>query len=247
MDLLKIEGLTKHYDSFTLANISFNLPKGQIMGLIGKNGAGKSTTLKAMLNLVHPNAGKIEMFGEDFLSNEEANKQRMGIVLGGIDFYEQKRLSLITAVTKRFYLAWDDAAYEKYMTAFSLDQRKKVKDLSAGMKVKYMVALALSHNAQLLVLDEPTSGLDPVSRDDLLELFQQLVYSGEHSILFSTHITSDLEKCADSITYIKEGQLVASAPKQEFMKSFDYLKKPDEQVLSLEEIMIRTERTNYHV
>lgn len=110
-----------------------------------------------------------------------------------------------------------------------------------------MVALALSHNAQLLVLDEPTSGLDPVSRDDLLELFQQLVYSGERSILFSTHITSDLEKCADSITYIKEGQLVASAPKQEFMKSFDYLKKPEEQVLSLEEIMIRTERTNYHV
>lgn len=247
MDLVKIEGLTKHYDSFTLANISFNLPKGQIMGLIGKNGAGKSTTLKAMLNLVHPNAGKIEMFGEDFLSNEEANKQRMGIVLGGIDFYEQKRLSLITAVTKRFYPAWDDAAYEKYMTAFSLEQRKKVKDLSAGMKVKYMVALALSHNAQLLVLDEPTSGLDPVSRDDLLELFQQLVYSGERSILFSTHITSDLEKCADSITYIKEGRLVASAPKQEFIKSFNYLKKPEEQVLSLEEIMIRTERTNYHV
>ncbi|MGG5329130.1 ABC transporter ATP-binding protein [Enterococcus sp. AZ163] len=247
MDLLKIEGLTKHYSSFTLEDISFALPKGQIMGLIGKNGAGKSTTLKSLLNLVHPDSGKIEMFGKDFLDNEKACKQQMGIVLGGIDFYEQKRVSLITKVTKRFYPTWDESAYEKYLSVFSLDPQKKGKDLSAGMKVKYMIALALSHDAKLLILDEPTSGLDPVSRDDLLELFQHLVQGGERSILFSTHITSDLEKCADSITYIKEGKMVANAPKEVFLHSFDYLKKPDEHALSLEEIMIRTERKSYDV
>lgn len=247
MNLLKVEGLTKHYQSFTLENISFALPQGQIMGLIGKNGAGKSTTLKALLNLVQPSAGEIEMFGKPFLENEEECKQQMGIVLGGIDFYEQKKLSVITDVTKRFYPSWDEATYQKYLSVFSLDPKKKVKDLSAGMKVKYMVALALSHQAKLLILDEPTSGLDPVSRDDLLGLFQQLVKSGERSILFSTHITSDLEKCADTITYIKEGKMLASAPKADFMHSFDYLKQPEEATISLEEIMIRTERTSYDV
>ncbi|MDL2293529.1 ABC transporter ATP-binding protein [Ruminococcaceae bacterium OttesenSCG-928-D13] len=246
MTVLSVQGLTKHYPGFRLRDISFSLRQGRIMGLIGKNGAGKSTTLKSMLNLVHPDGGTIAMFGQGFLPNEESCKQDIGVVLGEIDFYKQKKLADITAVTRRFYPNWDEAAHRGYLDAFALDPQKRVKELSSGMKVKYMLALALSHNARLLILDEPTSGLDPVSRDDLLGLFQRLVANGERSILFSTHITSDLEKCADDITYIKDGRLLMSAEKATFMQSFGHLKEPgDAGELSLEEIMIRTERTHY--
>lgn len=248
MDILSVHGLTKHYRNFTLQDITFSLKPGRIMGLIGKNGAGKTTTLKSILNLVCPDGGSIEMFGRDFRKNEESCKQNIGVVLGGIDFYKHKRLSDITDVTKIFYENWDENAYKRYLEIFSLDPQKRVKELSAGMKVKFMVALALSHNAKLLIFDEPTSGLDPVSRDDLLGLFRQLVKNGERSILFSTHITSDLEKCADDITYIKDGRLLESAEKSKFLESFAHLKEPGEEgELPLEEIMIRTERRNYNV
>ena len=156
-----------------------------------------------MLNLVNRDGGMVEMFGMDFFKHEEEIKQQLGVVLGGIDFYNHKKLSDITAVTKRFYNNWDDDAYENYMDVFSLNPNKKVKELSSGMKVKYMLTLALSHNARLLILDEPTSGLDPVARDDLLTLFRQLVEKKNITVLFSTHIITDLEKCADYITYIK--------------------------------------------
>lgn len=246
MELLQVQGLRKQYPGFLLDDISFAMPQGRIMGLIGKNGAGKSTTLKSILNLVSPDAGSILMFGKDFRKHEEACKQELGVVLGGIDFYKNKKLSDITAVTKRFYRAWDEAAYEKFLKLFELDPKKAVNQLSSGMKVKYMLALALSHGARLLFLDEPTSGLDPVSRDDLLSLFRLLVKDGTRSILYSTHITSDLEKCADDITYIKDGQLLVSAEKAVFMQSFQHLKEPgDTGELTLEEIMLRTERSSY--
>jgi ABC-2 type transport system ATP-binding protein len=246
--MLSVQGITKHYERFTLNNISFSVSQGRIMGLIGKNGAGKTTTLKSILNLVRPDSGRIEMFGLDFMANEEKCKQGIGVVLGEIDFYKHKTLNAITAVTKRFYRDWDESAYQKYMRTFSLDPHKRVRELSSGMKVKYMLALALSHNAKLLILDEPTSGLDPVARDDLLGLFRQLVKSGERSILFSTHITSDLEKCADDITYIKDGKLLKSAEKLAFIASFQHLREQGETTdLSLEEIMIRSERNSYDV
>lgn len=168
-------------------------------------------------------------------------------MLGGIDFYQYKKLADITSVTRRFYKEWDDRTYQKYMEMFELDSSKRVNQLSAGMKVKYLIALALSHHADLLIFDEPTSGLDPVARDDLLDLFKYLVKDGKRSILFSTHITSDLDKCADDITYIKNGKLLLSADKETFMKSFQHLKEPNEQDLTLEEIMVRTERGNYNV
>ncbi|WP_444659475.1 ABC transporter ATP-binding protein [Caproiciproducens sp. R2] len=248
MNLLSVQGITKHYPGFTLRDITFSLPQGRIMGLIGKNGAGKTTTLKSTLNLVRPDSGVIEMFGRSFVENEESCKQNIGAVLGGIDFYKHKKLAVITTVTKRFYRNWDEEAYQKYLKAFALDPQKRVKELSSGMKVKYMLALALSHNARLLILDEPTSGLDPVSRDDLLGLFRQLVKDEERSILFSTHITSDLEKCADDITYIKDGELLKSAEKSVFIRSFQNLREPGEnRELSLEEIMIRTERRSYDI
>ena len=248
MIALSIKQLTKGYPNFLLDNVSFSLEQGRIMGLIGKNGAGKTTTLKSILNMVRPDAGTIEMFGHDSRKDEQWCKQKLGVVFGGIDFYGHKRLSSITAVTRRFYPNWDEKAYQKYLTTFELVPSKKVRELSSGMKVKYMLALALSHKAKLLILDEPTSGLDPVSRDDLLVLFRQIVKDGERTILYSTHITSDLEKCADDITYLKDGELLRSADKATFIDSFQHLRKNDEtRRLSLEEIMIRTERRSYDV
>ncbi len=247
MRFLEVKGLTKRYPKFTLKNVSFSLEQGRIMGLIGKNGAGKSTTLKSMLNMVCPDSGTIKMLGLDFRQDEEGCKQDIGVVLGSIQFYHDKKLQTITGVTKRFYQNWDDAAYKNYMSMFELDEQKLVKQLSEGMKVKYLIALALSHDAKLLIFDEPTSGLDPVAREDLLELFQQLVKDGQRSILFSTHITSDLDKCADDITYIKNGEIIASADKTSFVKSFQSLKAPGENDLNLEEIMVRNERGTYNV
>lgn len=246
MNVLAVKGLTKRYPNFILEDITFSLQKGRIIGLIGKKRCREKYVLKSILNLVRRDEGSIEMFGKDFIKNEEFCKQNIGVVLGGIDFYNHKKIPQVTEVTKRFYSSWDEVAYQKYIEAFSLDPIKKVKELSTGMKVKYMIALALSHEAKLLILDEPTSGLDPVSRDDLLVLFRELVKSGEMSILFSTHITSDLEKCADDITYIKNGKLLRSAEKNAFIDSFQHLKEPGEtEVLTLEEIMIRTERSHY--
>lgn len=247
MRLLEVEGLTKEYPKFTLKNVSFSLEQGRIMGLIGKNGAGKSTTLKSMLNMVCPDKGTIKMLGHDFRQDEESCKQNIGVVLGSIQFYQDKKLQTITGVTKRFYQNWDDTAYQKYMSMFELDEQKQVKQLSEGMKVKYLIALALSHDAKLLIFDEPTSGLDPVAREDLLELFQQLVKDGKRSILFSTHITSDLDKCADDITYIKNGEIIASSDKASFIQTFQSLKAPGEDSLNLEEIMVRNERGTYNV
>lgn len=248
MNALTVEGLTKTYPSFTLDHVSFTLEQGRIMGLIGRNGAGKSTTLKSILNLVSPDSGRIELLGMPFPGRETDCKQRTGVVLGGIDFFQHKRLEAITAVTRRFYREWDQAAYERYLREFDLDPRKKVKELSAGMRVKYLIALALSHKAELFLFDEPTSGLDPVSRDELLELFRALVKDGTRSILFSTHITSDLEKCADDITYIKGGKVLASAEKGAFLQSFQYLRTAEDAgPLTLEDIMVCMERREFHV
>lgn len=247
MSMLRVKNLYKTYPSFALKDVSFSLEPGHIMGLIGKNGAGKSTTLKAMLGMVCPDSGRVEMMGHDFYADEAQCKQALGVVLGGIDFYKEKRLAQITRVTKRFYARWDEDAYARYMQMFALDEGKRVKELSEGMKVKYLIALALSHHAQLFIFDEPTSGLDPVAREDLLALFRQLVQDGRRSILFSTHITSDLEKCADDITYIKNGRLIASESKEHFIGSFQHLRRPNEDVLTLEEIMVRNEGRMYDV
>lgn len=214
MTMLKVSNLSKKYPAFTLNDVNFSLYEGRIMGLIGKNGAGKSTTIKAILNMVCPNTGNITMFGKDFYKNEEVCKQDLGVVLGGINFYEYKKLHDITDVTKKFYKNWDDKEYKKYMQLFELNPNKRINQLSAGMRVKYSIALALSHHARLFILDEPTSGLDPVARDEILDIFHSIVQGGKRSILFSTHITSDLDKCADDITYIQSGKILLSAEKK---------------------------------
>ena len=242
--VLRVQGITKHYPGFALEDVSFSLAPNRIMGLIGKNGAGKSTTLKAILNMVSPESGHVTLFGSDFYQHEKACKQRIGVVFGGIDFYPLKKLSAITAVTRKFYTNWDESQYQTYLKRFALEEGKKFKELSNGMKVKYLLALALSHHAELLLLDEPTSGLDPVSREELLHIFRQIVQNEPCSILFSTHITSDLDRCADDITYIQNGRVLQSADKATFLRCFDHLKTPEDTgPLTLEEIMLRTERS----
>lgn len=219
MDVLNVKGLTKVYPGFRLDGVSFSLEPGKITGFIGRNGAGKSTTLNSLFNFVHPDGGSIEFFGMDFAQHEHEIKSRIGYVSSGVDYYPKKKLRVISAVTAAFYDSWDDAAYRRYMNMFALDENKTPSQLSAGMKVKYALTLALSHNADLLILDEPTSGLDPVSRDDLLDVFMKLCDEGK-TILFSTHITSDLDKCADNIIYIKKGRIIADAPMREFERSY---------------------------
>lgn len=164
MNILEVEGLRKTYPAFRLRDVSFAVEPGAIMGFIGRNGAGKSTTIKAMLNLVHPDGGRVTMFGRDFYADEPACKQQLGVVLGGVDFYPNRRLGVITNVTRTFYDRWDENKYRHYLSLFALDETKKVSQLSSGMRVKYMLALALSHDARLLILDEPTSGSTRVTR-----------------------------------------------------------------------------------
>ena len=170
MHLLEVQGLRKTYPAVRLEDVHFSVPEGAVMGLIGRNGAGKSTTLKSILGLVHPDAGRVEMFGREFSENERYIKENIGVVLGGIDFYPKKKVRTITDVTRRFYSNWQEEKYRHYLDLFAIDENKRVDQLSSGMRVKYLLALALSHNARLLILDEPTSGLDPVSRDELTEL-----------------------------------------------------------------------------
>ena len=214
MQILKLDGLCKQYPAFRLENVSFSMEAGTIMGLIGRNGAGKTTTLKSMLHLVHPDAGTVTICGLDMDKDEREIRSRIGFVSGGASYYQRKRLRELTDVTKRFYPGWDDGRYARLVRQFSLDESKRVCELSEGMKVKYQLAAAMSHRAELLILDEPTSGLDPVSRDELLDTFRTLCEQEGVSILFSTHITSDLDACADTITYIQHGRVAASTDKK---------------------------------
>ena len=197
------------------------------MGLIGRNGAGKTTTLKSMLHLVHPDEGRITICGLDMDRDEREIRSRIGFVSGGASYYQRKRLRELTAVTKTFYPGWDDARYARLVSRFSLDEGKRVCELSEGMKVKYQLAVAMSHRAELLILDEPTSGLDPVSRDELLQTFLTLCEQEGVSILFSTHITSDLDACADTITYIQNGRVAVSADKKTLTDAYLSLQGED--------------------
>lgn len=217
--VLEVRNLEKIYPAFRLDRVSFSLEEGKITGFIGRNGAGKTTTLHSLLGLLRPDGGEIRFWGGDFAANERAVKQRVGFVSAGMEFYKRKKLKSITAVTKSFYENWDEAAYRRLMTEFSLDENKTPEKLSNGMKIKYLLVLALSHGADLLILDEPTSGLDPVSREELLELFLDLRDEGK-TILFSTHITSDLDKTADNILYIAGGKIRAESSIEDFVRAY---------------------------
>ena len=238
--ILEVEGLCKAYPGFSLGPVSFSVEAGSIMGFIGRNGAGKTTTLKSVLNLVRPDSGAVRYFGRELKGNEGAVKQRVGYAGGAVNYYPRKKIAHILAVTRRFYDNWDEAANRRYLDIFSIDPQKSPRELSEGMRVKLNLAVALSHRAELLILDEPTSGLDPVSREELLEIFTLLREQGV-AILFSTHITSDLDKCADHITYIRRGKLVASQRMDAFLAGCRARGEGND----LEQIMLRCEKEDY--
>ena len=219
-EILKLENVNKKYPSFSLKDVSFAIKPGEIMGFIGRNGAGKTTTLKCIMNLLHYESGSIQAFEKDMTANELENKQRIGFALSELNYYPNRTIKQLMNVTKRFYKNFDEKKFEEVCKVFNLDVNKKLEELSSGMKVKYSVAIALSHKAELLILDEPTSGLDPVSREEVLDIFREIVKSGDRAILFSTHITSDLDKCASNITYIQNGEIIFTGKKKEFVNSY---------------------------
>ena len=239
--VLEVRNLTKIYPSFTLDHIGFDLAEGRITGFIGRNGAGKTTTLHSLLGFLSPDAGEIRFRGQDIRSQAKAIKQRVGFVSAGMSFYNRKKLRVITEITRSFYERWDDDVYRRYLALFDLEEDKTPEKLSNGMKIKYMLALALSHGAELLILDEPTSGLDPVSREELLEIFLDLRDAGK-TILFSTHITSDLDKTADNILYISGGKLRAQSSLNDFISAYRLAEYGSETVLPEEEALLSGRR-----
>lgn len=221
MNLLEVKNLCKSYPSFKLEDVSFSLPKGYIMGFIGKNGAGKSTAIKCIYNLIKKDKGDIYLLGRKLEDISELElKQEVALMLGGMDIYPTSKIGEIGEVVSSFYKNFDNETYNRLLKKFELDKNKKFKELSNGMKSKFLLTLAMSHKAKLLILDEPTSGLDPYSRDQLLEEFQNYIQDGERSILFSTQIVSNLESIADYIGYIKEGKIIDFATKDDFVSSY---------------------------
>ena len=212
--ILEVKNLIKHYDGFTLDHVSFQVPGGCIMGLVGENGAGKSTTIKAILDLVHKDEGTVTFWGQE-LSGSSDLKEDIGVVFGGISFYETLTPVQVGKILGAAYRRWDDRLYKQYLERFSIPKEKEIKGLSKGMKAKLSIAAALSHRPKFLIMDEATSGLDPVMRDDMLDVFLEFVQDEEHSILMSSHITTDLEKVADYITFIHQGKLLFCKSKDE--------------------------------
>ncbi|MCQ2792427.1 MAG: ABC transporter ATP-binding protein [Bacilli bacterium] len=221
---LEIKGLCKSYPKFQLTDVSFNVPAGSITGFIGRNGAGKTTTLKSIMNLLHYDKGEVKVFDQDMLKNELALKQDIAFSLSEINYYPNATIKKLTKVTSKFYNNFSYDTFNKLCERFNLDPTKRLEQLSSGMKVKYSLAIALSHDAKLLILDEPTSGLDPVSRGEITDLFIDLVKDGKRSILFSTHITSDLDKCADHIVYIENGKITFTGKKEDLVNKYALLR-----------------------
>lgn len=223
-NVLEIKNLTKYYDGFTLDNISLALPQGSIMGFIGENGAGKSTTIKLILNVIHRDRGEVKIFGRDNLIYDSELKQSVGVVYDESNFPESMTPKNINVILRRIYRNWDQQAFFRYLDQFALPADKELKTFSRGMKMKLSIAVALSHQAKLLILDEPTSGLDPVVRDEILDIFLDFIQNEEHSIFLSTHITSDIEKIADYIAFIHQGKIVFVAEKDELLNQYGVLK-----------------------
>lgn len=221
---LEVNNITKNYKGFSLNNVTFNLKKGFIMGLVGPNGAGKTTTIKAIMNLINLNSGSIKIFEEDLKKNEIEIKDRIGFVYDECSSFEDFSIEYNKKIIAPFYSKWNENKFNEYLRMFKLDKKKKVKDLSKGQKMRFSLAIALSHEAELLILDEPTSGLDPVFRSELLDLFFDLIKDGELSILYSTHITTDLEKLADYITFIKDGKVEFSKEKDILLEEYSIIK-----------------------
>lgn len=221
---LTVSGLTKNYKEFSLSDVSFEVPQGAIVGLIGENGAGKSTTLNAILGLIHKDAGEISIMGTPIEELTMDMKEKIGVVFDGTNFSEELTPKKLNKVLKGIYTSWDEDFFVSLLKKLSLPFQKKIKSFSKGMKAKLSIAVAFAHHPKLLILDEATSGLDPIVRDHILDMFLDFVQDEENSILVSSHITTDLEKVADYIVFIHEGRLIFSKPKDELLEHYGIVK-----------------------
>lgn len=221
---IEIDGLTKKYDGFTLDNISFNVPKGSIMGFIGQNGAGKTTTINSLLNIIKKDSGTIRILGLDNEKDEIAIKEQIAAVFDELPFHDQLNANHISIILRDIFKEWDNEKYLEYLDRFALPRKKKIGQFSKGMKMKLQIAAALSHNAKLLIMDEATTGLDPVVRNEILDIFLEYLQDENHSILMSSHITSDLEKIADSVTFIDRGKLLLTGYKDDILENHGVMK-----------------------
>ncbi|WP_026896240.1 ABC transporter ATP-binding protein [Clostridiisalibacter paucivorans] len=226
--ILEIKNVNKSYDNFRLKNVSFTLDKGYIMGFIGPNGAGKSTTIKLIMNLLKRDSGEIKVFGLDNIKDEREIKQKIGFIYDKNHFYDELTLKNMKKIISNFYDNWNDNLYHKYIKSFDLNEEKRIKELSKGMQMKFSLALALSHDAQLIIMDEPTSGIDPIFRSELLDILMDIIQDEDKAIFFSTHITTDLEKIADYITLINDGNLLFSKSKEEVLDNYSIVKGSNE-------------------
>jgi len=230
-NILELNSVTKHYKDFTLDNVSFTVPAGYIAGMIGPNGAGKTTIIKLIMNLIRKDSGEIKAFGKDHIEHEEEIKSRIGFVYDEPNFYDELKLYELKKVVALFYKEWSDTKFAELVDKFELPLKKRFKKLSHGYKMKFWLAIALSHNADLIILDEPTSGLDPVFRRELLDHLAGILQDENKSVLFSSHITSDLERIADYIIFIMNGKIVFSTTKDEILEKWGIVKTGDETLI----------------
>lgn len=241
---IEIKGVTKRYEGFTLDKVSFNVPKGSIMGFIGQNGAGKTTTIHSLLNIIKNDEGEIRLLGLDHRKDEQEAKKRMAVVFDELPFQEMFTAKDMARIFEGIYPEWDNSLYTQYLERFQLPFKKKIGKFSKGMKMKLQIACALSHNAELLVMDEATTGLDPVVRDEILHIFMEYLQNGERSILMSSHITSDLEKIADMVTFIHKGQILLTDYKDSVIENHGLIKCGKDEVRDIDEEDIVSVRTN---
>lgn len=231
-NILEINGLCKKYDDFSLKDVSFSLPKGFIMGFVGQNGSGKTTTIRSILNMAKTDSGKITVFGLDSVTDSIAIKERLGVVFDSLYLAEHLNAKQIEQQLKPFYKDWDTNEFFRRIKEFGLPDNRKVGDFSKGMKMKLMVAVALSHKAELIILDEPTSGLDPVARDELLDILAEYIEDENRGVLFSTHITADVERIADYVTILHNGKVWYTGTKDELTEKYAVIKGAEEDIPS---------------
>lgn len=243
---ITVKNLTKKYDNFKLNNISFQIPKGSIVGFVGENGAGKSTTIKAILGLMPIEAGEIELLDHKVKPEEKdtAYKEHIGVVFDECNFPVDLRIKYIRKIMQKIYRTWDDDKFEGYLNKFEISADKKVKELSKGMKTKLSIAVALSHDSRLLILDEATSGLDPVIRDEILDIFREFIEDEEHTVFISSHITSDIEKAADYVMMIHKGELLFQKSKDELLYHYGIVRGTKEQIDLIPENLIAGKEEN---
>ena len=246
---IEVNNLTKEYQDFKLNNISFRIPKGSIVGFVGENGAGKSTTMKAILGLMPIESGEIKILGNKVgIGGDESWREQIGVVFDECNYPQELRVKEIWKILKQIYKTWDDAKFMNCLTAFQLPLDKKIKDLSKGMKMKLSIAAALGHDSRVLILDEATSGLDPVIRNEILDIFQEYTMDEEKAVFLSSHITSDIEKIADYIMFIHKGQLLFYENKDDLIYNYGMVKCSQKQAERIpEEIIVGMQRHAFGV